>query len=327
MNVPRIAAVIPTFERPAFLARVLARLNAQTLDPLLFEVLVVDDASRPELATENAAACARVAAQFPDLALRYLRQPVNGGPAAARNRGWCESRAPVIAFTDDDTEPSPRWLEEGLRAIDGFDAAAGRVVVPLDDDPTDYERDAARLSQAEFVTANCFVTRAALEAVGGFDERYRAAWREDADLQFALEQRRMRIGDAARAVVWHPVRPAPWGVSLRQQRKVVFDALLYKKFPRNYRARIRPRPPWDYYAMTVAVVIALAALLLDAHRLALFAGGVWLGLTLRFATYRLVSTRRDATHVMEMLVTSAVIPLLSVFWRIRGGIRYRVLFL
>jgi hypothetical protein len=116
-------------------------------------------------------------------------------------------------------------------------------------------------------------------------------------------------------------------VSLRQQRKVVFDALLYKKFPRNYRARIRPRPPWDYYAMTVAVVIALAALLLDAHRLALFAGGVWLGLTLRFATYRLVSTRRDATHVMEMLVTSALIPLLSVFWRIRGGIRYRVLFL
>jgi GT2 family glycosyltransferase len=327
MNVPRIAAVVPTFERPPLLARVLARLAAQTLEPLLFEVIVVDDASQPGLASANEAIVERLRVQFPDFAVRYLQQPVNAGPAAARNRGWHEARAPVIAFTDDDTEPSPRWLEEGLRAIERLDAVAGSIVVPLDDDPSDYERDAARLSEAEFVTANCFVRRTALEAVGGFDERYRAAWREDADLQFSLEQHQMRMGLAPRAVVWHPVRPAPWGVSLRQQRKVEFDALLYKKFPRDYRARIRPRPPWHYYAMTAAVALALGALLFRFYWAALFAAGVWLGLTLRFATYRLGSTRRDPAHIAEMVVTSALIPLLSVFWRIRGGIRYRVLFL
>jgi hypothetical protein len=31
--------------------------------------------------------------------------------------------------------------------------------------------------------------------------------------------------------------------------------------------------------------------------------------------------------VAEMIVTSAVIPPLAVYWRIRGAIRYRVLFL
>ena len=41
-------------------------------------------------------------------------------------------------------------------------AAAGRVVVPLPERPTDYERDAAGLEGTEFVTANCFCRRAAL---------------------------------------------------------------------------------------------------------------------------------------------------------------------
>jgi hypothetical protein len=31
--------------------------------------------------------------------------------------------------------------------------------------------------------------------------------------------------------------------------------------------------------------------------------------------------------VAEMLVTSALIPFLSVYWRLRGALRFRVLFL
>jgi hypothetical protein len=38
-------------------------------------------------------------------------------------------------------------------------------------------------------------------------------------------------------------------VSLRQQKNVFYDALLYKKHPRLYRERILARPPWDYYAV------------------------------------------------------------------------------
>ena len=55
----------------------------------------------------------------------------------------------------------------------------------------------------------------------------------------------------------HPVRPERWGVSLRQQKNVFYDALLYKKHPRLYRERILRAPPWDYYAV-VALSIAAA---------------------------------------------------------------------
>jgi hypothetical protein len=36
---------------------------------------------------------------------------------------------------------------------------------------------------------------------------------------------------------------------------------------------------------------------------------------------------RDWRHVAEMAVTSALIPFLSIYWRILGAIRYRTWFL
>src|SRR5690606_10619854 len=102
---------------------------------------------------------------------------------------------------------------------------------------------------AEFVTANCFVRRTVLEAVGGFDERFRAAWREDSDLHFVMLERGLKLMKVPAAVVVHPVRPARWGVCLRIQRKSQYDALLYKKHPELYRRRIGPNRPRDYYAI------------------------------------------------------------------------------
>ncbi len=87
---------------------------------------------------------------------------------------------------------------------------------------TDYELNARNLVRSEFVTANCFYRKQALEAVGGFDERFRMAWREDSDLFFSLLERSNGSGPSAfvqapDAVVVHPVRPAGWGVSISQQ--------------------------------------------------------------------------------------------------------------
>ena len=114
-----------------------------------------------------------------------------------------------------------------------------------------------------------------------FDARYRIAWREDADLEFALRRRGATIGQARAAVVVHPIRPAPWGVSLKQQRKVLFDALLYKKHPRAYRTLLRPRPPWHYYAAVLALFAATLAATAGAGRVATLALAVWLTVTVR----------------------------------------------
>jgi GT2 family glycosyltransferase len=157
-----------------------------------------------------------------------------------------------------------------------------------------------------------------LERLGGFDESFRMPWREDSDLHFRLLDRGCRILKAERAVVVHPVRPAPWGVSLRQQRKVVFDALLFRKHPRRYRERIRAAPRWDYY---------LTLLLLLLAPFSWIALAAWLALTARFIAHRLRGTSKAPAHVAEMVITSILIPPLSVFWRIVGALRYRVAFL
>lgn len=180
------SVVVPTYRRPDALEHCLGALLNQSFAADRFEIIVVDDAH--DAATE-AQVQALAGARHGRPRLRYLHPaPGARGPAAARNAGWRAARAPIVAFTDDDAMASPHWLAEGLRALAAPDveAAAGRVVVPLPKAPTDGERNTAGLDGAEFVTANCFVRRAALREAGGFDERFTLPWREDSDLYFTL---------------------------------------------------------------------------------------------------------------------------------------------
>jgi len=320
----RLSIVVPTYRRPELLARCLAALVHQDLDPAAFEVVIADDA-----AGESTRATVEGVALFARPVVRYV--PVTGshGPAAARNAGWRAARGEVIAFTDDDTVPDPDWAAAGLGAFErdpALAAATGRTEVPIPPRPTDYERNESGLATAEFVTANCFVRRAALEAVGGFDERFRAAWREDSDLHFALLERGLKIVKVPSAVVVHPVRPAPWGVSVRMQRKSQYDALLFKKHPELYRKRLPTGRPWDYYAIVAALLAGAGGVVGGSAAVALAAAAVWLALTGRFVARRLRGNTLRPGHVAEMVVTSAVIPPLSVFWRLSGAAKFRAAF-
>ena len=319
----RVSVVVPTYRRSQLLDRCLAALAAQDLDVSSFEVIVADDAASEATRCQVEGWAGRC-----PVPLRYISVTTTRGPAGARNAGWRSARGEIIAFTDDDCIPDRGWLTAGVAAFAAdVDAVTGRVVVPVPDEPTDYERNEAGLEGARFVTANCFVRRAALEAVDGFDERFTAAWREDSDLHFNLLEAGRRIIMAPQAIAVHPVRPAPWGVSLRQQRKSLFDALLYKKHPRLYRGEIRPGPPWDYYANLASIATAIVGAASGSLALATAGVGSWLLLTGRFCAQRLRRTSRAPRHVAEMVVTSALIPPLSVFWRLYGALRFRVLFL
>jgi GT2 family glycosyltransferase len=320
---PRASVVIPTCRRPELLGRCLDALAAQSFAPDQFEVIIVDDAGLDSARRQVEAWGAEPGRP----AVRYRRTARPSGPAAARNIGWRTARGEIVAFTDDDCVPAPGWLAAGSAALAGGAAAAsGRIVMPLPPRPTDYERDAAGLTRSEFVTANCFCRRAALAAVGGFDERFRAAWREDSDLHFRLLDRGEPIVAAPDALVIHPVRPAAWGVSLRQQRKSQYNALLFRKHPIHYRQRIQPRPPLRYYATVGALAVAVVGAATDRRRLALAGGAAWVGLTARFTARRLRETSRAPGHVAEMIATSILIPPVAIFWRLVGAIRFRVLF-
>jgi glycosyltransferase involved in cell wall biosynthesis len=327
---PLVSVVVPTYQRPAYLRRCLTALLAQDMNPADYEIIVADNAACAETKRLVEMAAARGNGMTP--AVRYLAAHARPGPAAARNRGIEAARAAVIAFTDDDCVPRPDWLRRGLaRLAEGYLAVAGQVDVPLPNEPTDYERNAAGIAGIQFLTANCFYRREALAAVGGFDERFAQAWREDSDLFFTLlewlaDHPDGRYAHAPDAVVVHPVRPARWGASIQQQRKSLYNALLYKKHPTLYRSLIQPRPPWHYYQIIVALLALLAGVATGRWRLAGGAGAVWAVLTGRFCARRLRGTSHAPAHLAEMVLTSAVIPPLAIYWRLYGALKYRVWF-
>jgi glycosyltransferase involved in cell wall biosynthesis len=325
----RISVVIPTCRRPELLARCLAALMGQSLGPHAYEIIVVDDGHTAD--TQAVVDVLRTRASAP--VLRYVRPRHGRGPALARNVGWRAAYGRTIAFTDDDTVPDRDWLANGERAlVPGLVAICGRVSVPHPQDgrgerPTDHELMTRGLEGAEFVTANAFVRRSALLTVGGFDERFQRAWREDSDLQFRLMRDAGPVARSEAPVVLHPVRPERWGVCLRQQRNVFFDALLYKKHPQLYRERILRRPPWNYYGIVALTLAAPLLGVLDvpgSAAVSLLLALIGVG---HLAVQRLRRTAHTPAHVLEMVLTSALIPFLSVYWRLRGAIHFRVFYL
>jgi GT2 family glycosyltransferase len=323
MDEPTVSVVIPTHGRPELLRRCLDALMRQERPCDRVEIIVVEDGG-----PGPAERVVRVLqAQHPEMRLVYLTVE-QGGPGAARNAGLRLAAGAIIAFTDDDTIPDRRWLREGVQTIvAGADAVSGRTIVPLVDRPTDAQANVQGLERATFATCNVFVKRAWLERIGGFDPEFRRAYREDSDLEFRLLDAGARIVRAHEATVVHPPRSEPAFASLRQQRNQFFDALLFKKHPRRFRATIRKRPPLAYYAISTAQVVGVLALLAGRPRLAGLTTAVWLPLVGRFLARRAHGRSRRPGHLAELALTSAVIPPLAVYWRLRGAWAFRVPFL
>ena len=184
-------------------------------------------------------------------------------------------------------------------------------------------------SGRRFATCNVLVKRAWLERVGGFDPRFRRAYREDSDLEFRLLDAGARIVRANDAVVVHPPRPERPFASLRQQRNQFFDALLFRKHPERFRATIRtssassPTTP-----SRSARSAAPLALLLGRPRLALLATAAVAHAGRPLLRRSAHAAGRGAPgHLAELALTSALIPPLAVYWRLRGAWAFRVPFL
>ena len=308
MTGPLVEVVIPTVGRPTLL---------DTLAPLVGRVPVVVADDRPGDVPPL---------QVPD-GVRVVRSG-GRGPAAARNAGWRASTATWVAFVDDDVLPPAGWvdaLHRDLARCDGdVGGTQGRIVVPLPDDrkPTDWERSTSGLESAVWATADLAYRRAALEQVGGFDERFPRAYREDADLGLRVEQAGWRIVRGARHVV-HPVRPARWTQSIRSQRGNADDVLMRALHGPRWRelAHVPPgRRPW-HLATTAALAVSLGAAATGHRRTALGAGAVWAGLTGDFARRRV--TAGPLSDAPAMVATSVVLPLAATRWYATGWLRLR----
>jgi len=328
-NTIRVSVVVPTCGRMDLLDRCLDALTRQTLAANAYEVIVVDD--EPNHNTLHLVAGWRTRTLERGPRLVYLANSGMHGAAAARNLGWRAAQGAVVAFTTDDAVPAGAWLAEALDLFgDEVDVLCGAVdMAPARAQrhpPAAAAPGSADAPGSALCLANCLCRKRLLERLDGFDERFSEACRDDADLHFRLLGAGARIVQAPQAQVVLPLPPAPWGASLAQARRAVFDALLYKKHPRLYREHIRPTPPWDDYLTAGALLVLLGALLAGNVLLASLAGLAWLALTARLCRRRLAGSAHTAAHLAEVVVTSALLPPLAVFWRLAGAVRYRVRF-
>lgn len=322
-----ISVVVPTYKRTSLLKRCLASLAGQTLPPGFFEIIVVSDGHD----NDTSLAVHAFRASFNNININYLSTDKKAGPAAARNKGWRAAKGALIAFTDDDCIADEQWLEVLLAVHHQHkhicQVFTGRTIVPLTGKPTDFEKNLSHLERAEFITANCACTRSALERVNGFDESFQMAWREDSDLHFKLLRMQIPIGKVNDAIIVHPVKNAKWGISLKEQKKALYNVLLYKKHPGLFRQRIKAQPSFHYYFAVVSLLSAAFAAIMHMNVVALLSLGVWLSITTRFFLERIKGTDHSFRHITEMAVTSALIPVLSVFWTLYGSLKFKKLLL
>jgi GT2 family glycosyltransferase len=302
-----VSVVVATRDRPGRLRRLLATLDAQTLPAERFEVVVVDDASGPETAAVLAGTRARV-----------IRRDTPGGPGAGRNVGWRAARSPLVAFTDDDCEVTPEWLETLLETASANPGAfiQGRVL-PLPAEEASYGPFSHTIRieglTRGFETANMLYPRELLERLGGFDERFSRSG-EDTDLAWRAMDAGARAVFAHDALAYHAVvQLGPRG-QLRRAARWHEAPLVYKRHP-ALRRTLALGIFWN--SGHLRAWAALVALVLPARLR-------WLRLALAAPYVRYLVARRSGPLLAPYLVLRDGIELATL---VRGSLRYRTLVL
>ncbi len=200
-----------------------------------YEVIVVNDGS-----TDSTPA---IASRYP----YRLISTANRGLSAARNVGLDAATGAIVAYTDDDARPDPHWLTYLVAKLLSSEHAGvgGPNIAPPGDGPiaacvanapggpvhvllTDEE--------AEHVPGcNMAFRKERLEAIGGFDPRFRAAG-DDVDVCWRLQERGWTLGFSPAAMVWHHRRNSLRAYWRQQQGYGKAEALLEEKWPEKYNA-------------------------------------------------------------------------------------------
>jgi glycosyltransferase involved in cell wall biosynthesis len=320
-SVPRVSVVASTFNRAGRLRRLLDALRSQTIDSDDFEVVIVDDAS-----TDDTPAVLEAEVERGGLNLEVIRRESGAGPATAREHGWRAAAADLIAFTDDDCEPTPDWLERALAAAENAPGAfiQGRTEPnPFDADPVGaFTRTIdIRALDPNFHTCNIVYPRRLLEGIGGFDTVSfdRSPGGEDSDLAWRAIAAGAEPVFAPEVLVHHAVNElGPIG-KLRVAARWTTPMKTYARHPALRKSVFTHGIFWkpDHFRLTLALVGLALPRRLWPVRLILAAPYV------RSARARSLEVDRGATLAPYFLLHD-LIELGAVA---RAGVRYRTLML
>jgi len=174
-NIP-ISIVIPTYERPFLLRRLLHSIAMQTYKE--FEVFVIDDASSQEKEYRT------LIEDFSELIprLSYHRNRINYGPCYTRNKGIDMAKGTWVALVDDDDEWKLTKLEKQIALAKTVSSKVGIIYTwceAVDDRKVIWEYHnslegdvlPALLKECFIPSPSALVRREALFVAGCFDLR------------------------------------------------------------------------------------------------------------------------------------------------------------
>jgi glycosyltransferase involved in cell wall biosynthesis len=145
MPPPDISIVVCTYNRAASLRLTLTALAAQAVSSeVTWEVVVVDNNS-----TDSTRSVAQRFIAASSIPARYVFVAAQG-LSRARNAGIAESRAGVVAFTDDDVSPATDWVAQIAAALEREDSdiVGGRIVPMWSREPPPWLRHRPALHAA-----------------------------------------------------------------------------------------------------------------------------------------------------------------------------------
>ncbi len=234
---PDFSVIVPTYERHPSLTALVERLAQQSWRN--FEVVIVDQSAEP----------------WPDrerdfgLDLLYIHTDLRGA-VFARNRGADLARGKVLAFIDDDCQPSRDWLAAARAEFARRDIAGLEGLITSDraDDPDWRPVTNDGFEGIGFMTANLFVRADVFQRVGGFDVAFdNPHFREDTDLGWRIQALGL-VPFCRKAWVYHPPQPRSLERESLPVRSAFFekDALLLRKHPEKYVELLRRESQWRH---------------------------------------------------------------------------------
>jgi glycosyltransferase involved in cell wall biosynthesis len=188
-NLPFVSIIIPTYKHWGVLQICLDALKKQTYGLDLFEVIIINNDSDLAGAPSNVELAVN---------MRVIHEAAPGS-YAARNKGVSEAKGDVVGFTDSDCIPEESWISNAVDYyLENENAArvAGKVKLFQLDGGSKlvwYFESITAFNQRHnvknglSVTANMFVTKKTLDAVGLFNETLYSGgdmeWNKRATLQ------------------------------------------------------------------------------------------------------------------------------------------------
>jgi len=213
---PRASIVIPLFNKFSYTLKALISISKNTPDDILYEVILVDNASTDETPRSLKKLGGNVV---------VLRNNENLGFAKASNQGALLALGEYVIFLNNDTEVHPGWIQALIDELDAnpntgivggrliypdgtiqhAGVAIGRDMIPIhihsrlpSNDPKVTERRSYPI-----VTAACAaVRREEFYSIGMFDEKF-INGHEDIDLCFRYKKRGMEVIYQPKCLITH----------------------------------------------------------------------------------------------------------------------------